>query len=149
MGGNDIIITKRGSVFYIMKEFETMEEIRESVPSPKYIVGPHGQLFEEDGILHNQEQEKIKEAEQPLGDIGKMLQMKLEEENPEVAIQQKFEGRFYLEAKKKEEKIYEEIRKLNQQLMEKNPPPEECLERIQHFFMIRRQAEEIVLANYI
>jgi len=125
-----------------------MKELREAIQNQPYLESPHGQLFPAEAILYNRQQEKLEEAESPLGEIGRMFQSKLEDENPDVARQQKFEGTFYRTAKDKEDQVLEEIDTLYMKLLDKNQAPESGLERIQHFQTLHQQAKEIVLAEY-
>jgi len=125
-----------------------MKELRENIQNQSYLESPHGQLFPAEGILYNRQQEELEEAENPLGVIGRMFQTKLENENPNVALQQKFEGTFYRNAKDKEEQVLERIDTLYMKLLDENQAPESGLERIQHFQMFHQQAKEVILAEY-
>ena len=125
-----------------------MKELRENIQNQPYLESPHGQLFPAEGILYNRQQEALEEAENPLGIIGRMFQTKLENENPNVASQQKFEGTFYRNAKDKEDQVLERIDTLYMKLLDESQAPESGLERIQHFQMLHQQAKEVILAEY-
>ena len=125
-----------------------MKELREAIQNQPYLESPHGQLFPAEAILYNRQQEEREEAEKPLGEIGRMFQSRLENENPDIARQQKFEGTFYRTAKDKENQLLEEIDTLYMKILDKNQASESGLERIQHFQTLHQQAKEIVLAEY-
>lgn len=125
-----------------------MKELRENIQNQSYLESPHGQLFPAEDILYNRQQEALEEAEHPLGIIGKMFQAKLEDENPDVALQQKFEGTFYRNAKDKEGQVLERIDTLYMKSLDESQAPESVLERIQHFQMLHQRAKEFILAEY-
>ena len=75
-----------------------MEEIRESIRNKRISQAHMDNYFLPKGILYNRQQEALEEAENPLGLIGRIFQTKLEEENSDIALQQKFEGTFYRNA---------------------------------------------------
>lgn len=122
--------------------------MKQAIQNQMYLTGPHGQLFLAEGILYNREQEELEEKKNPLGAIGKMFQIKLEEDNPEVAEQEKFEGIFYSNAKIKENQVLDRIDNLYMKLLDESLAPEIGLERIQHFQQLFSQAQEIILAEY-
>ena len=89
------------------------------------------------------------EMKQPLGYIGRMILVKMEEENLNQAFQVKTDVEFFYYAKKKELEAQEKIRNLADKILDKNPPSEtDMLQRIRDFNMAHQQAKEIILHEY-